>query len=89
MHILLWTKPLPRCKGYGFVDVDRPEAAARLCLAIAGFHFPNSGQKRTQVYGGSGVDFRVRCFGAVFPGKLGVWEGVFWLVKKSSVVFED
>jgi hypothetical protein len=38
-----------KCKGYGFVDVDRPEAAARLCLAIAGFHFPNSGQKRTQV----------------------------------------
>ena len=53
MHVLLWTKPLPRCKGYGFVDVDRPEAAARLCLAIAGFHFPNSGQKRTQACGSS------------------------------------
>jgi hypothetical protein len=38
-----------KCKGYGFVDVDRPEAAARLCLAMTGFHFPNSGQKRTQV----------------------------------------
>lgn len=38
-----------KCKGYGFVDVDRPEEAARLCIAIAGFHFPNSGQKRTQV----------------------------------------
>ena len=39
---------LPRCKGYGFVDANRPEDAACLCLSIAGFHFFNSGQKRTQ-----------------------------------------